>query len=59
MASPVPLFQYIARSAIMGTLAWTLVDMSLLGSASFTRTVLRDAGGMVNVGCATGPLEVM
>jgi hypothetical protein len=58
-ASPraVPAPQYIARSATIGLLPWTWVDRSVLetSATSFTLIVLLESGGIVKVGCVTGP----
>ena len=58
-ASPVPLSQYIALSAMIGWLPVTLVERSVSGRTSFTLIVLRESAGMVKVAWGTAPDDVM
>lgn len=58
-ASPVPLFQYIARSAMMGCDPCTFVDMSLPGTWALASIVFRELPGIEKAGMVFAPCCVM
>src|SRR5665647_3442807 len=58
-ALPVPLSQYIERSAFTSMSLETAIDVSVLGTFLLTLMVWRVLAPMVMVGCFTGPWEVM
>src|SRR5664279_545074 len=58
-AFPVPLFQYMARSAFTSMSLETAIEVSVLGTRWLTLMVWRVFAPMLMVGCLTGPCVVM
>src|SRR5665647_1326576 len=58
-ALPVPLSQYIERSAFTSMSLETAIDVSVLGTFLLTLMLWRVLAPIVMVGCFTGPWEVM